>query len=136
MASRADATAACLAGTTYDRGRDGRAAHVADPLAQAALRRGFAHVLRHGGDCRVMRLSAREAAAFPSPIPDAARSDAWLAVGFDRDGRGSYALRAVRVDDAPDATAERRMIEAAMTAELAPTLAQRWTLVPEASEGT
>lgn len=129
-AARADATAAILARTTHDRGEDGAARHVADPLAQAALRRAFAHVLRHGEGCHVMRLSAREAAAFPSPPDTGGGGGAWLAVGFDRDGRGTYALRGLHVAGAPDALAERRLIEAAMLAELAPTLSERWTFMP------
>ena len=77
------------------------------------------------------RLSPREAAAFPNP-PNTApgRGGAWLAVGFDRDGRGTYAVRGLHVAGAPDALAERRLIEAAMLAELAPTLSERWTFMP------
>lgn len=128
LAATADRAAAIMATSTYDRADDGRLVHVAEPRAQAALRRAFAHVLRHEMRPHVIRLSREEAAAFPHPAEAPPGAGHWLAAGVDRDGRGVFVLRAATMlgDDCP--VAERRAAEAMMLAELRPLLAERWAM--------
>ena len=128
LAAQADRAAHLLASATFDRAPDGRLAHVAHPRAQRALARAFAHLIRHDHRSHLTRIAPQDAAAFPSPaeVPDGWA--AWLAVGVDRDGRGTFVLRSVRVEGAADATHERRMVEARLLGELRPLLEERWAM--------
>lgn len=73
---------------------------VTDPNALGALRRGLTPMLRTGGNPVALPVSKAEAYGFPlhkdRQIPG---GKTWLAVGLDRDGRGSYALHSVRAED-------------------------------------
>lgn len=118
--ARADQVAAILARSVMDIGKDERGPRrrVEDPLAIRILERGFAHLLRQGGEPHVMRISAEEAAALaPWEAPRPAGWSYFMAVGIDRLGRASYVSRPVRVDGASPMEA-RRMVEAFLLSEL------------------
>ncbi len=120
--AKADLCAALLARSCLDigTGGSGPGRTVSDPLAIQVLERGFAHLLRHGGKPHVLRVSEAQALAFDpwQPTPGAS----WfMAVGLDRLGRASYVLRPL-LPGAACPVADRRVIEAALLAELGPVL--------------
>jgi hypothetical protein len=66
-----------------------------------------------------MRLTPDEAMGFPGQDPEALQGgEPWLAVGIDRDGRATYALRYV-APQTGDRMAVRRLVEHFMFRELA-----------------
>lgn len=98
---------------------------VTDDRAVEVLRRAFYRLLIEGGDIQVLALSDQTARAFPNchttQIPEQAK--AWLAVGLDVDGRGTFALRHISTPFPYDPVSERRAVEALMRRELSPHLA-------------
>lgn len=91
--AKAAATAATLASCCYDFDAGGLV-RITRPEAKAALTRALARMLK--ADCRplALPLSKAETEAFPRyhgrGLPDGV---AWLAVGIDPDGRGTYAMQ-------------------------------------------
>jgi len=99
---------------------------ITDPLAIEALQRAFHRLLIEGGSIQVMALSDKTASAFPTHdlTVTPAHAKAWLAVGLDVDGRGTFALRHISTPFAGDPTKERRAVEAVMQWALTPHLAR------------
>ena len=95
-----DQVAALCARAVMDLGTGGDGQHrrVDEPLAIRALERGFSHVLRHGGEPHVMRLTEEEALALAPWIPPPKGWPSFMAVGLNRLGRASYISRPIRVD--------------------------------------
>ncbi len=93
-----------------------------DPRALALVRRGLAHVLRHGAPF-VARVSADDASRFPLVQPAPPSADWHLAVGIDRAGVATYCLRPLHLPEASPA-ARRRLAEMLMAAELGRELAR------------
>lgn len=107
--------------------RTGKTELVSHPQAVAALERIFRLVLIEGGAVQIMRLSEATAAAFPAfdPATIPAGSKAWLAAGLeDVDGRGTFSIRHISSHGSPHALTDRRIAEAAMLAELSPSLSR------------
>lgn len=106
----------------YGPGSNRPARDVVNPLAVRVLERGFAHLLRRKYGRHVLQVTEAEAAAFPHVKRPHWRGWGWyLAVGIDRTGRAAYVLRPAKVEGASPPQA-RRMIEAALYAELQPVL--------------
>jgi hypothetical protein len=119
LAAEAKALSVRLSRTAMDYDREGRVVLVADARAQAVLCRAFERMLRAGGEPQLLQLTEDAAAAFPrgGNAPDT-RASAWLAVGLDRPGMATYALRWLDVSDC--SPLERRALaEMALFAELA-----------------
>jgi hypothetical protein len=94
MAANAKRLAVDLSRTAMDYDRQGGIVRVTDPKAQAVLGRVFERMLKAGGAPQLTRLSEAEAAAFPrQSTPPGPRATAWLAVGIDKAGMATYALR-------------------------------------------
>jgi hypothetical protein len=119
MGANARMVAAQLSRSVIDYDQSGQAVKVTDPDAQAVLRRAFERMLKAQGQAQVLRLSDREAAVFPrgGKVP-AQGATAWLAVGVDRAGLATYALRWLDVS-ALDPVRQRALAEAVLFAELA-----------------
>ena len=102
IARRADDTAAVMAAACYDF-EGGGLVRITDLNAQAALRRGFAALLKAGGNPQATPLTQAEAEGFPrhkdNPLPGGVT---WLAVGLDPDTRATYALQTARDDEGDD----------------------------------
>jgi hypothetical protein len=94
MAANAKPLAVKLSRTAMDYDQRGSIVRVSHQLAQDVLARAFERMLRAGVKPQVLRITEAEAAAFPRggrvPSPGA---EPWLAVGVDRAGSATYALR-------------------------------------------
>ncbi len=119
MAAEAKALAPRLAGTALDYDERGRLVPVSDARAQAVLCRAFERMLRAGGEPQLLQLTEDAASAFPrgGGAPDA-KASAWLAVGLDRAGMATYALRWLDVSGC-NPFERRAVAEMALFAELA-----------------
>lgn len=119
LAANARALAVKLSRSMMDYDGGGRVVPVAGTRAQAVLCRAFERMLRAGGAPQLLRLSEAEAAAFPRggrvPAEDATP---WLAVGIDRAGLATYAMRWLGVSHL-EPMAQREVAEAALFLELA-----------------
>lgn len=119
--ANAKATAATLASHCYDF-EAGGLVRITHPEAKAALTRAFTRMLQ--ADCRplALPLSKAEAEAFPryhgQAVPDGV---AWLAVGIDLDGRGTYAMHTATGPDRALAHDAARAMALARVADLAAT---------------
>lgn len=118
MAARARDVALRLARTAMDYDPAGRVVRVSDGRAQAALAQAYERMLRAGGVPQVLRVSNDVASAFPRGRrrPEAAAS-AWLAVGVDSAGLGTYVLRWLP-DGAVGPAGQRALAEAVLLAAL------------------
>lgn len=119
-----DAQAALLARSCIDYGPGSNrpARDVVNLLAVRVLERGFAHLLRRGCDRHVLQVTVAEAAALPHVKRPHWPGWGWyLAVGIHCKSRAADVLRPARVEGAAPSQA-RRMIEAALYAELEPIL--------------
>jgi hypothetical protein len=120
LKSEAARLAAQLARSCFDYTPDGQIVRVADRKAVLVLERAFATMLRKGGEPVAIEITREAAEAFPRrrPAPDetlGARS--WLAVGVDREGRGTYSLRHLKIIGA-DRSKAKALAETAMLGEL------------------
>lgn len=126
---RIRAAAPQIAAAVARRCTDYHAGHhlpVTGALAVAALERAFTRLLIDAENVVVMEVSAATAADFPSyaaadaPAPGV---QAFLAVGMDVSGRGTYCLRFIGTTASLDPVTLRRAAEAMMHAAIAPHLA-------------
>jgi hypothetical protein len=120
MRKAADTVAARFASACYDYTPKGRLVRVTHPRAVALLEKAFAHMLRTGAASHVVKLTQQDGSTFPRGTHNALPYPApyWLAVGLDREGRGTYALEQIDIRGA-DAVTERRLAEAQVLARLA-----------------
>lgn len=97
MQAEAETLALSLAATSYDYGASGHLIRVQDARAVAALRQGYAAMLRQGGQPVVIQITKEAARGFPRGglVPDALAGlvRTWLAVGLDRAGNATYTLQ-------------------------------------------
>lgn len=118
----AERTAELLARSVCDIGPGGLPVRITDPQAIKLLARGFLHSMRHNLAPHLMRVSPEVARTFPRyGRSEAAQGEGWsywLAVGFDRLGRGTFLLKPVLVEGVEDPTALRRILEARLFGEL------------------
>ena len=70
------------------------------PAAFAAMTRALRKCLKSGGSPALLKLNADEAEGFPNPRPHTDGWQTWLAVGIDREGRGTYVTRAFKFNGA------------------------------------
>lgn len=121
---KARATAGKVAGifarccADYD--RTGKQQKVTHPRAIALLERAFTVMLQNGGEPHTIELTQKDAATFPRGADTKAPEDcpSWLAVGVDREGRGTYTLRHSKVFG-PDTHTAKRIAIAEAQADLA-----------------
>ena len=122
LAAHADALSVLLARSCLGYGRCVRPVLVQDARAVRALESAFARMLRGGGEPLVVEVTQEVAAAFPLQRGgDAILSrlaKAWLAVGIDREGRATYAMRRLCIAGVSPSE-ERDLAEVAMLGELA-----------------
>jgi hypothetical protein len=104
--ANAPAIAEEMARLAYDYTPEGELVRVADPVAQAALKRAFLHMLKNGCEPHTTRISDVTAAAFPRAKQPPAGVSTYLAVGLDPDGRGTYSIRSITTPGAPAHIAE------------------------------
>ena len=125
MRAQAQRTAEILARHCVEY-RGGGRCPVAHPAAVAALQRAFARLLTEGGEVVVLRIADATARAFPGCTAQGAPPEAraWLAVGFDAMGHGTYCVRHVLTPEWLDPMNARRLVEARMRQEIAPELAR------------
>lgn len=121
LKSEAARLAARLARSCVDYTSDGQVVRVSDYKAVRVLERAFATMLREGGEPAVIEITQEAAGAFPCGRGYAATAPldakAWLAVGLDREGRGTYSLRHLKIIGADRAEAEA-LAQIAMLGEL------------------
>ncbi len=112
-------TAEQCAARCWNYGDDGTREPVAHPKARGALVRAFARMFEDGGVCKVLKLSRREALAFPGQeacdLPD--HASPWLAVGMDASNHPTYSLRWLGLSFGDQLT-DRAVAEAMMLSEL------------------
>lgn len=134
--AEADRTAALLARFVLDIGGDGQSQLVSNPRAVAILQQAFRHVLRHGLEPHVMRLSDDTARAFLKEGEEpSAGASYYLAAGLDVAGRASFLMRPFRVRGATSPAHARRVIEDLLIGELRQHLADASPL-PTVTEWT
>ena len=122
MRANAETLAGAMAKTSMDYDREGRLIRVRDARALDVLRRAFAAMLRQGGEPVVMPITFEAASGFPrsETVPDhmAGCTRPWLAVGMDRRGAATYAMRYIGIVGVSGEEA-RDLAEVKMLAELA-----------------
>ena len=122
LAAHADALSVLWARSCLGYGRCVRPVLVQDARAVQALESAFSKMLRAGGEPMVVAVSNEVADAFPLQCAGdavlARLAKAWLAVGIDRDGRATYAMRRLVIGGV-SAAEERDLAEVAMLGELA-----------------
>lgn len=122
LAANAEALSALMAASCLGYSRAGALGPIKDAGAGKVLESAFAAMLRQGGDPFVIQIGNEVANGFPfQSRPDgifAGLAKAWLAVGIDREGRGTYAMRRLVITGVSEAD-ERDMAEVAMLGELA-----------------
>ena len=96
---KADQIAAEMAASCLSYSPQGYLARVADSPAVRALATAFATMLRNGGEPAVIEITQEAADAFRRGSAPRATLDVkhWLAVGLDREGRGTYSLRHLEI---------------------------------------
>ena len=118
LQAKAEILAATLVSCMFDF-KGGTLVRVTDPAALGALRRALTRMLKAGGQPVALPISSREAEGFPRykalQIPG---GKTWLAVGLDRDGRGSYALHSVWAENGAAAHEVARMLALARLKKL------------------
>lgn len=108
MKNNAEKLADQMLTAVYDYTPDGRRFdRVSAPDAIAALRRAFILMLKGGGEPLAVLLKPETARQFPRgnvEIPEGYGS--YLAVGLDKDGRGSYSIRTLYAPGLPRVIAD------------------------------
>ncbi|OWU70507.1 hypothetical protein [Marinibacterium profundimaris] len=95
---------------------------VSDPAAVAVLTRAFTLLLCSGGLPVAIEVTPDEARAFPRFRDNpAGLGVTWLAVGFDSEGRASYALQTANCEDGALASEAARVLACAKLAEVCAT---------------
>ena len=122
FAANAETLSVLMAASCLGYSKAGSMGRIKDAGAIKTLERAFALMLRQGGEPVVIQISNEVANAFPfQSVPRAMLAfspQAWLAVGIDREGRGTYAMRRLVIAGATEAQ-ERDIAEVAMLGELA-----------------
>lgn len=122
LAANAEALSVLMAASCLGYSKAGALGRIKDAGATKALEGAFASMLRQGGEPVVIQIGNEVANAFPfQSVPDvifASLAKAWLAVGIDRAGRGTYAMRRLVIAGSTEAE-ERDIAEVAMLGELA-----------------
>lgn len=138
--ANAPAIARELATSCYDYADSGKLVRVDHPEAVKALQRAFLHMLRNGLEPHVTRISAQTASVFPrghfkdQGLPADAAS--YLAVGMDRENRGTYSLRQIHTPHAPPQLAEMANRSKALTCLQPHTETRGFPIVPLLSTET
>lgn len=122
LAANADTLSVLMAATCLGYAPGKATALVRNARAVQVLQAAFAKMMRGGGEPQVVQIAKEVADAFPlqrkGDVDFADLAKAWLAVGIDREGRGTYAMRRLVIRGVSP-TEERDIAEVAMLGELA-----------------